>query len=146
MIVGGPLSVAAGLLLASVAFVVIAFYGVGSEGNYCSASGKIGEYEYGPPGKVAGYLDEGWSGFPPRQSCSVFLLDANYGNPPASVEEELRRQPPPHHLLAHGIYPGSQERLWVVGLLLLPPAIWFLFVVATVVKRRRAAALRTSPE
>lgn len=146
MIVGGPLSVAAGLLLAGVAFVVIASLGGSRDGGFCSPFGEIGQYETSAPGKSVGYLDEGWSGFPPSQRCSVFLLDTADQSPPPSVEELLRREPPPHHLLAQGTYPGSRERLWIVGLLLLPPAIWFLFVVASAVKRRRAAALRTSPE
>lgn len=143
MIVGGPLSVAAGLLLATVAFVVIASLGGSRDGGFCSPFGDIGRYETFAPGKIVGYLDEGWSGFPPVQSCSVYLLDDNYGNPSTPVEEVLRREPPPHHLLAHGTYPGAGGRRWIVGLLLLPPAIWCLFVVGTGVRRwRTGAALR----
>lgn len=141
MIVGGPLSVAAGLFLAAVAFFVMALFG-GSliKGGYCSVNGRIGRYESSAPGRVMGYLDEGWSGFPPAQSCSVFLLDPTNEKPLPSVEERLRREPPPHHLLAHGTYPGSRGRLWMVGLLLLPPAIWCLLVVGTGVRRWRTGA------
>lgn len=142
VLVGGPLSVAAGLILAAFAYVAIAVIGGNwTEGGYCSPEGTIGRYETSPP-KTVGYLDEGFGGFPPRQSCSVYLLAATDDNPLPSVEESLSREPPPHHLLAQGSYPGGGERLWIVGLLLLPPAIWALCVIATVLRRRRTAGPR----
>jgi hypothetical protein len=133
--------VVAGLLLATVAWVVISSTaGSWTDGGYCSPFGQIGRYEAPDAGKMVVYLDEGSSGFPPRDSCSVFLIDAIGANSPVSAEEALHRGPPPHHLLAHGSYPQSQERHWIVGLLVMPSAIWCLFVVATGLRTRRTTA------
>jgi hypothetical protein len=105
----------------------------------------IGRYEAADASKSVAYLEEDTSGFPPRQNCSVFLVDNTADNPPLSAEEALRREPPPHHLLAHGSYPTSQARHWIVELLVMPSAIWCLFAVATGLKRRRAAAIKKLP-
>ena len=115
LIVGSLLSVAAGLLLALIAFgIVLIFAGSPTEGGYCSDSG-IGRYEAQMPEKVVAYIDEGWSGLPPRQRCRVYLAAATDDNPPPSGEELLQREAPPHRLLAEGTYPGTQEYTWIVG-------------------------------
>jgi hypothetical protein len=144
VIVGGPISVAAGLLVATVALVVIASTGGSKDGGYCSQFGEIGRYETLTPGKMVEYRDEGWSGFPPSQSCSVFLIDSPYESPPPAVKQGRRDEP--DRLLAHGTYPGSRGRLWIVGLLVLPPATWGLLVIAAALRRRRASALQASLE
>lgn len=127
LIVGTLVSVAAGLLLALVASVVVLiFAGNPTEGGYCSAYG-IGQYEAPAPGVVV-YLDEGWSGLPPKQRCRVYIATATYDNPPLSGEELLQRDPPPHHLLAEGTYPGTQEYVWIAGAFILPLGIWCLLL------------------
>jgi len=138
LIVGSLLSVAAGLLLAILAFgVVLLFAGSPTEGGYCSNSG-IGRYEAQTPEKVVAYIDEGWSGLPPAQHCRVYLVAATDDNPPLSGEELLQRDSPPHHLLADGAYPGAQAYTWIVGAFLLPVAIWcVLLVIARFARRRR---------
>jgi hypothetical protein len=137
VIVGGLFSVIAGLLLATVAYgIILLLAGSPTEGGYCSPNGRIGQYETRNYKKVVSYLDEGWGGFPPSMSCSVYLTSATNENPPLSAEEALLREPPPHHLLAHGSYPGSREYTWVIGLLLLPSAIWCLLTAATRPGRR----------
>ena len=93
------------------------------------------------PEKVVAYIDEGWSGLPPRQRCSVYLTVATDDNPPLSGEELLQREPQPHHLLAEGTYPGTQEYAWIVGAFLLPLVIWCLLMVMA-----RFASRRTRPE
>lgn len=137
LIVGGLLSVAAGLLLAIIAFgIVLALEGHPTEGGYCSAYG-IGRYEAQTPPKMVVYLDEGWSGLPPTQHCKVFLADASNDNPPLSAEALLRDESPPRRLLAAGTYPGTEEYAWIVGVLLLPTAIWCLpLAIAALVRRR----------
>lgn len=129
----------AGLLLATVAWLVIASTaGSWTDGGYCSPFGEIGRYEAPNANESVAYLEEGTSGFPPRQSCSVFLIKNTADNPPLSAEEALRREPPPHHLLAHGDYPRSWQRIWIVVLLILPSAIWCLSVAVTGLRRRLA--------
>lgn len=137
VIVGSLLSVAAGLLLALVTFgIVLIFAGNPTEGGYCSNSG-IGRYEAEAPGKVVAYLDEGWSGFPPGQHCSVYLVAATDDTPLPSAEQLLLRDPPPHHLLAEGTYPGTLEYTWVGGAFLLPLAIGCLLLAIARFGRRR---------
>jgi hypothetical protein len=123
-IAGSLVSVAAGLLLALIAFgVVLLFAGSPTEGGYCSNSG-IGRYEPRTPSKVVAYIDEGWSGLPPKQRCSVYLTAATNDNPPLSGEELVAHEASPHHLLAEETYPGTQGYAWIAGAFLLPLAIW----------------------
>ncbi len=146
MIVGGPLSVIAGLLLATVAWMVIASTaGSWTDGGYCSPFGKIGRYETADASKMVVYLAEGSSGFPPREGCSVFVIEAIPESSPLSAEEALHREPPPHHLLAHGSYPPSRERHLIVGLLILPTTIWCLFVIVPGIKRLRTTLAMRKP-
>jgi hypothetical protein len=132
--------VAAGLLLALIAFgIVLLFAGSPTEGGYCSKSG-IGHYEAQSPAKVVAYIDEGWSGLPPGQRCRVYLAAATDNNPPLSGEELLQREAQPQ-LVAEGTYPGTREYAWVVGAFLLPLAIWCLLLVAV-----KFAGRQSTPE
>ena len=136
LIVGGLLSVVGGLLLALIAFgIVLALAGSPTEGGYCSKSG-IGNYDAGSSAKVVAYIDEGWGGFPPGQHCRVYLTAAPDGNAPLSAEALLQRESPPHHLLAEGIYPGTQEYIWIAAAFLLPVVMWSLVLLAAGLARR----------
>lgn len=129
LIVGSFLSVAAGLLLGLIVFgIVLIFGGSPTEGGYCSNSG-IGRYETQVPGKVVAYIDEGWGGLLPGQHCRVYLTAATNDNLSLSGEGLLRRDPPAH-LLVEGTYPGTPEYTWIVGVFLLPIAIWCLLLLA----------------
>lgn len=135
LIFGGLISMAAGLLLALFAFgIVVVFAGNPTEGGYCSSSG-IGRYEAQGPGKVVAYIDEGWSGLPPRHRCRVYLAAATDDNPPPSGKELLQRDPLPH-LLVEGTYPETQEYIWVAVAFLLPFSIWGLLTLLGFAKRR----------
>jgi hypothetical protein len=131
--------VAAGLLLALIAFgIVLLFAGSPTEGGYCSQSG-IGRYEAKKAEKVVAYIDEGWSGLLPGQHCSVYLTTATHDNPPLSGEELLQRDQPPHHLLAKGTYPGDEEYTWIIGVFLLPLVIWCMLLAIARFARRRTS-------
>ncbi len=144
---GGLVSLALGILLASISlFVFICFEGLPKHGEYCSEFG-IGRYEAETPAREVVYLDDGWSGFPPRQHCRVYLLDSVWGDgQPTSAEEMVLRAPLPHRLLADGTYPGTKEYAWVVGLLLLPVAIWGLLILAWVARHRMVARHLEAPD
>jgi hypothetical protein len=132
--------VAAGLLLALVAFgIALIFAGNPTEGGYCSISG-IGRYEASTPGKVVRYIDEGWSGLLPGRRCKVYHLTAGPDdNSFISGEDLLQRDPSPQ-LLAEGTYPGTREYTWIVGAFLLPIAIWcLLLAIAMFAGRGRAS-------
>lgn len=139
LVAAGLVSVAAGLLFALVAFgIVVIFAGSPTEGGYCSNSG-IGDYEVRSSAKVVAYIDQGWSGFPPGQHCSVYLIAATDDNPPLSGEELLRREASPHQLLAEGTYPGTREYAWIVGAFLLPFGFSCLLLAMAAFSRRRMA-------
>jgi hypothetical protein len=128
-VAGGLVSGSAALLLGLIAFgIVLVFAGSPTEGGYCSDSG-IGSYEARSSAKVVAYIDEGWGGFPPGQHCRVYLTAATDDNPLLTGERPLQGEIPSHRLLAEGIYPGTQEYVWVVGAFLLPLAIWGLLLV-----------------
>lgn len=144
LVAGGLLSVAVGLLFALVACAIVGILaGNPTEGGYCSQWG-IGEYEARPPAMVV-YIDEGWSGLPPRERCRVYRVTATHRNPPLSGEEQLQRAPSPHRLLAEGAYPGNEEYAWIVGAFLFPLAIWTLplALAGLVLAIARVARLRS---
>lgn len=138
----GLLSLALGLLLAIIVFGMFVFYKdidsfdeIATRGGYCSKKG-IGRYPSQTAGKKVVYIDEGWSGVLPAQRCRVHLVDKTDANP----QGELRRDPSSGELLVAGSYPGTIEYTVILGLLLLPSAIWAIWAPLAVAGRTRRPA------
>jgi hypothetical protein len=99
------------------------------DGPYCSQWGQIGSFHVTFPGEEAVYLDEGWSGLPPKDHCSVYAVDPAPGiRLDESNSAELIRSDPSPRLLASGSIPGGGAYFWIFVALLLPPALWGLAV------------------
>jgi len=139
----GLLSLALGLLLAIVAFGIVVLYKdvvsfdeISTRGGYCSKKG-IGRYPSQTAEQKVIYIDDGWGDVPPAQHCRVYLVEKADANPRLSIEEEPRSDTSSHELLAAGSYPGTSEYAVIVGVLLLPPAIWALWALLEITGRPR---------
>lgn len=142
----GLLSLALGLLLAVIAFGMVVFYNdivsfdeISTRGGYCSKKG-IGRYSSPTVKKKVIYIDDGWGGVPPAQHCRVYLVEKADANPRLSIEEESRSNASSHEPLTAGSYPGTSEYAVIVGVLLLPPAIWAIWALLGVAGRTRQPA------